>query len=62
MFISRVCVTFILFSDGKNKALIIEICLESSTYATMTLREILKKDTSAETQVALSASYNSENV
>ncbi|XP_029677051.1 pseudouridylate synthase 7 homolog [Formica exsecta] len=48
--------------DGKIKALIIEMCLEPSTYATMALREILKNDTSAETQVALSASYNIENV
>ncbi|GAB1867119.1 Pseudouridylate synthase 7-like protein [Camponotus japonicus] len=48
--------------DGKNKALIIEMSLEPSTYATMGLREILKNDTSAETQVALSASYDTENV
>ncbi|EFN64086.1 Pseudouridylate synthase 7-like protein [Camponotus floridanus] len=48
--------------DGKNKALIIEMSLEPSTYATMGLREILKNDTSAETQVALSASYDAENV
>ncbi|XP_014484628.1 PREDICTED: pseudouridylate synthase 7 homolog [Dinoponera quadriceps] len=43
--------------DGQHKALIIEMCLKSSNYATMALREILKKDTSAETQAALSASH-----
>lgn len=57
-----ICIIFILFLDGKNKALIIEMSLEPSTYATMGLREILKNDTSAETQVALSASYDAENV
>lgn len=51
----------LLFSDGKNKALIIEMCLKPSNYATMVLREILKNDTSAETQAALSASYDTEN-
>lgn len=34
-----------------------EMHLKSSNYATMTLREILKKDTSAETQAMLSASH-----
>ncbi|EZA62378.1 hypothetical protein DMN91_010734 [Ooceraea biroi] len=48
--------------DGKFKALIIEMCLKSSSYATMALREILENDTSAETQAGLSASHDAENV
>ncbi|KYN37738.1 Pseudouridylate synthase 7 like protein [Trachymyrmex septentrionalis] len=48
--------------NGKNKALIIEMCLKSSSYATMALREILKNDTSAETQAALSAAHDVENI
>lgn len=44
--------------NAKNKALIVEMCLKSSSYATMALREILKNDTSAETQAALSAAQD----
>ncbi|EFN89955.1 Pseudouridylate synthase 7-like protein [Harpegnathos saltator] len=47
--------------DGQYKALIVEMCLKSSNYATMALREILKNDTSAETQAALSASHCTED-
>jgi tRNA pseudouridine13 synthase len=39
--------------EGKSLALQIELTLGSSTYATMALRELLKADTSSESQKAL---------
>ncbi|XP_034239113.1 LOW QUALITY PROTEIN: pseudouridylate synthase 7 homolog [Thrips palmi] len=44
--------------DGKHKALIITMCLEPSTYATMAIREVTKKDTSAVIQASMSAAHS----
>lgn len=39
--------------DGEFKALILEFCLPTATYATMLLREVFKGDTSASSQIKL---------
>ncbi|KAJ6644347.1 Pseudouridylate synthase 7 like [Pseudolycoriella hygida] len=48
--------------DGQFKALILDFCLPSATYATMLLREVFKGDTSASSQIKLEADSISRSV
>ncbi|KAK3926792.1 Pseudouridylate synthase 7-like protein [Frankliniella fusca] len=49
--------------DANYKAIILSMCLEPSTYATMAIREVTKTDTSAFTQASMSAaSVDVENI
>lgn len=47
--------------DGEHTALILDFCLPPSCYATMLLRELMKNDTSVETQIKMQKALNEEN-
>lgn len=46
--------------DGQHTALVLEFSLPQSTYATMLLRELMKNDTSVETQIKLQKAFKEE--
>lgn len=46
--------------DGHQTALLLEFSLQQSIYATMLLRELLKNDTSVETQIKLQKAMKEE--
>lgn len=46
--------------DGQQTALVLEFTLPQSIYATMLLRELLKNDTSVETQIKLQKAMKEE--
>lgn len=46
--------------DGQHTALVLEFNLPQSTYATMLLRELMKNDTSVETQIKLQKAFKEE--
>lgn len=47
--------------DGDQTALVLEFSLPQSTYATMLLRELLKNDTSVETQIKMQKALKEES-
>ncbi|XP_046392653.1 pseudouridylate synthase 7 homolog [Ischnura elegans] len=47
--------------EGKYKGVIVDLCLPSSSYATMALRELLKSDSSLQHQMLLNSYYSTNS-